>query len=79
MRSSAGVDFDVLSDPEGKVIDLLDLRHPEGRFDGVDLAQSATFLLSPEGEILWMKMAPNYRVRPEPQEILAAADQTLEG
>jgi peroxiredoxin len=73
MRASAGLSFDVLSDPEARVIDALDLRHPGAGPTGGDLAQSATFLLSPKGEILWMKVAENYRVRPHPDEILEAA------
>ena len=77
MRASAGLSFDVLSDPEGQVIDALDLRHAQAGPTGGDLAQSATYLLSPTGEILWMKVAENYRVRPHPEEILRAAVEHL--
>ena len=77
MRASAGLSFDVLSDPGGQAIDALDLRHAQAGPTGGDLAQSATYLLSPTGEILWMKVAENYRVRPHPEEILRAAAERL--
>jgi len=77
MRTWAGAEFDFLSDPEGRVIDLFDLRHAGGRADGVDIAQSASLLLSPEGRILWLKVAENYRMRPDPRAVLAAADAVL--
>jgi peroxiredoxin len=77
MRTWAGAEFDFLSDPEGKMIDLFDLRHTQGRADGVDIAQSASFLLSPEGQVLWFKVAENYRTRPDPSTVLAAADALI--
>lgn len=77
MRTWAAAEFDFLSDPTGQVIDLFDLRHTQGRADGLDIAQSASFLLSPEGRILWFKVAENYRMRPDPSVVLAAADALL--
>lgn len=63
-----------LSDPEGRLIDLLDLRHKGGGPEGLDIAQSASFLFAEDGTLLWHQLAPNYRVRPDPEEILAAYD-----
>lgn len=77
MRTWAGAEFDFLSDPEGRVIDLFDLRHRGAGPGGADIAQSASFLLSPEGRVLWLKVADNYRMRPDPKVILAAADALL--
>ena len=77
MRTWAGAQFDFLSDPEGRIIDLLDLRHVGANPAGGDIAQSASFLLSPEGRVLWFKVADNYRMRPDPQVILKAADALL--
>ena len=77
MRDSAGAEFPFLSDPEGELIDLLDARHVGGMVGGTDLAQSATFLITPDGEILWQRLAENYRVRPKPAEVLEVIDRRL--
>ena len=77
MRESAGADFDFLSDPSGELLDLLGIRHAGARFDGEDIAQSASFLIGPDGTVLWRELAANYRTRPAPSEILEAADRLL--
>lgn len=63
-----------LSDPEGRLLDLLGMRHEGAGPTGLDIAQSASFLLDADAKLLWHELAPNYRVRPEPEEILAAYD-----
>lgn len=63
-----------LSDPEGRLLDLLGLRHEGAGPGGGDIAQSASFLFQPDGTLLWHRVAENYRVRPEPETILAAYD-----
>jgi len=73
MKRSAGADFQFLSDPDGHILDLFAVRHTDGMGD-TDIAQSASFLLDAEGRIAWKRVAENYRVRPKPPEILAAAD-----
>lgn len=65
------------SDPDGVLMDLLDVRHQGGRADGVDIPQSASFLVAPDGTVLWKKLAPNYRVRPTPDDVLAAIERSL--
>ncbi len=75
MRSAAGAGFEFLSDPEGRLLELFGVRHASGRYDGADIAQSASFLLDAEGRVVWRKVAANYRVRPRPAEILAAAER----
>lgn len=77
MRSSAGAEFEFLSDPEGVLLDLFGIRHADAGPGGADIAQSASFLLDPEGRLVWQKVADNYRVRPRPAEILEAADESL--
>lgn len=77
MRTWSGADFDFLSDPEGRLLDLFDLRHMGANPTGGDIAQSASFLVSPDGTVLWLKVAENYRMRPDPKVILAAADALL--
>ena len=73
MRTSAGAEFEFVSDPEGVLLDLFGVRH-QGGMPGVDIAQSASFLLDRQGKLVWNRVAENYRVRPRPAEILAAAD-----
>lgn len=74
MRTSAGAGFPFLSDPAGRLLDLLDVRHAGGGHEGQDVAQSATFVLGPDGKVLWRHLAANYRQRPEPAAVLAAVD-----
>lgn len=74
MKNAAGAGFEFVSDPEGRLLDRLDVRHVGGTPEGGDTAQSASFLIAPDGRILWRKLAANYRVRPEPKEVLAAID-----
>lgn len=74
MRSSAGAEFDFLSDPEGRLLDILGLRHENGGPTG-DIAQSASFLLDRDGRVTWFRVAETYRVRPRPDEILAEVDE----
>ncbi len=74
MRSSAGAEFEFLSDPTGELLDLFGVRHPGAGPDGIDIAQSASFLLDSSGKLAWSRVAENYRVRPQPEEILEQVD-----
>ncbi len=76
MRELAQAEFEFLSDPEGQMLDLFGVRHVNG-MGGTDIAQSASFLLDAKGRLIWKRVAENYRVRPTPSEILAAADRLL--
>ncbi len=77
MRKSTGIELELVSDPEARLIGALGIRHEKGRADGADLAQSASFLLDASGRLVWKRVAENYRVRPRPREILDAADRLL--
>jgi peroxiredoxin len=74
MKTAAGAGFEFVSDAQFRLVDLLDIRHPAGSPEGGDIPQSAQFLIAPDGRVLWRHLAANYRVRPEPREILAAND-----
>lgn len=74
MQKAAGASFDFLSDADGKLLDLLDVRHLAAGPAGEDVAQSASFLIAPNGRVMWRQLAPNYRVRPRPEYILKAFD-----
>ncbi|MCG8456746.1 MAG: redoxin domain-containing protein [Holophagales bacterium] len=74
MRHASGASFEFLSDPEGRLLDLLRIRHEGASPTGGDVARSSSFLISPEGEILWAHLTPTYRLRPKPARILATID-----
>lgn len=77
MQRGTGAAFDFFSDRGMELVDLLGLRHAGGGPTGGDITQSASFLFSPQGEILWQHRAENYRVRPHPGEIVAEVDRLL--
>ena len=77
MRESSGAGFPFLSDPEGELMDAFGIRHDGGRMDGVDIAQSASFLVDSGGVVRWQRVATNYRLRPHPEEILEEIDRLL--
>jgi peroxiredoxin len=74
MKTAAGASFDFISDSQGRLVDLFDIRHSGGSPEGGDVPQSAHFLLSPDGRVLWRILATYYRVRPTPKDILAVID-----
>ena len=59
-------------------MDALGVRHEGAGPGDTDIAQSASFLIAPDGKLLWSKVAEDYSVRPEPEEVLAAIDQHLQ-
>lgn len=77
MRESAGATFTFLSDAEGALMDLLDVRHVAGRRDGTDIAQSVNALITPDGRIVWLHVNKDFRQRLEPAKILAVIDERL--
>lgn len=74
MQRSSKSNFLFVSDPSGKVLDLLDVRHAQGGDQGQDVAQSASFLIDGGGKVLWRNLAANYRERVPPAQIVAAID-----
>lgn len=63
------LDFQLLSDPDLKVIDTYSVRHPGGG-GGKDIARPATFILDREGVVRWRELTENYRIRVRPERIL---------
>ncbi len=70
------LDFDVtlLSDSRREVIAQYGLVHAEGH-GGEDIARPATFIIDRDGVVRWMKVAPNFMVRPAPEEVIEALDR----
>jgi peroxiredoxin len=73
LARTAGLEFPILSDPELRVIDAYGLRHVAAH-DGRDIALSATVLIDADGVVRWTTVTRNVRVRPAPEEVLAAID-----
>ncbi|CAN5244580.1 hypothetical protein BH23VER1_BH23VER1_29680 [soil metagenome] len=75
-RQKAKANFPVVSDPDGRLVDHLGLRHQGGNpATGKDIAQSASVIVGPDGEVIKMMRADNYRVRPRVDDLLEAARQ----
>ena len=63
------IEFPLLADPQLMAIDAYGLRHPNGG-PGGDVARPATFILDPEGRIVWRNLTDNWRVRVRPEPVL---------
>ena len=74
MKAKVKADFEIVFDENGKLVDLLGIRHKNGNpVQGQDLPQAASFLFDNKGKLIWYSLSENYRVRPSPGEILDAA------
>jgi peroxiredoxin len=70
----AGLDYQILSDPDFRLIDAYGLRHREAH-DGHDIALSASVLIDGQGIVRWTYVTENVRYRPTPSVVLAAVDR----
>ncbi len=74
MKHAVKATFEIAADEEGQLMDYLGLRHKGGNpIKKSDVPQIASFLFDASGKVIWSRVAENYRVRPYPGEILAAA------
>jgi peroxiredoxin len=62
--------FPILADTERRVLDAYDLRHEEGGEGGI--ARPATFVIDGDGIVRWRNLTDNYRLRPSPDDVVAA-------
>jgi peroxiredoxin len=68
--------FTFLSDPDGQVLDLLNIRHRGGRAqDGRDIAFPSQVLVDKSGMVRWTYQSEYYRVRASPEQVFAAIAQ----
>ena len=73
LRQRLSANFTILSDPQGGVLDTLNIRHRGGRAsDGGDVAYPAQILVDRQGVVRWTYESAYYRVRASPDEIFAA-------
>ena len=75
LRQSKGYTFPFLSDPDAKVIRQYGVLHPKGGEDGKDIARPAEYLLDAEGNIRWVNLTGDFRVRGRPEPVLEAIDR----
>ena len=69
--------YELLSDPSGRLVDAFGLRHKGGGPGGIDISRSASILLDTRGKVIWYSITPDFRVRPSPEDVLAAIDSVL--
>ena len=67
-----GLGYRIVSDPNLTVIDPYGLRHEQA--GQPPIAHPATFLIDANGTVRWRDVTDNYRLRPQPETILAAVD-----
>lgn len=73
LRRRLHCNFTFLTDPEGKVLDLLNIRHRGGRrADHGDIAYPTQVLVGRDGIVRWTYQSDYYRVRAAPEQIFAA-------
>jgi peroxiredoxin len=66
--------FTFLSDPDGVLLDALNIRHKGGREDGADIAFPTAVLVDGAGTVRWTYQSDTYRQRAEPEEVFAAIE-----
>jgi peroxiredoxin len=74
LARQAGLAYPILSDPELRTIDAYGLRHEHAGPEGADVARSASVLIDADGVVRWTFVTTNIRVRPTPDEVIAAVD-----
>lgn len=67
-----GLAFPILSDPELAATNAFGVRHVAGGTDGADIPRPATYVTD-AGVIRWRDLTDDFRVRPKPDDVLAAA------
>ena len=75
LRDRLKARFTFLSDPEGELLDILNIRHRGGRWDGADIAFPATILVDETGTIRWTYQSDTYRQRANPEAVFAAIQE----
>ena len=63
--------FPILADTERRVLGAYDLRHDGESPDGA-IARPATFVIDRDGVVRWRDLTDSYRLRPSPDDVLAA-------
>lgn len=67
---SAELEYSILSDAEGKMMDAYGVRHVGASMDGGDIARPAVFIVDGDGNIAWRMVTDNYRIRVRPETVI---------
>lgn len=71
-----GLNFDLLSDPDGATIEAYGLLFHEPYHDK-NVALPANFLLDRDGRIAWRRVSPRVNDRPAPAQVAEQIDRLL--
>lgn len=72
LRKHLKLGFTFLSDPEGKVLDLLNIRHRSAGPSGTDIAYPTQILVDSDGVVRWTYESAYERLRARPEQVLEA-------
>lgn len=72
----AELDYPILSDADGTMMDAFGVRHVGASMDGGDIARPAVFVIDTKGDIAWRKITDSYRVRVRPETVIEALKKT---
>ena len=75
LRERLKANFTFLSDPDGVLLDALNIRHSGGRQDGADIAFPTAVLVDETGKVQWTFQSDTFRERARPEDIFAAFDR----
>ena len=70
-----GYSFTFLCDPKGEVIRSYDLMHEKRGPGAADISRPAEFLIDPQGNVRWVNLTDDYRVRLRAEEALKVLDR----
>jgi len=85
LKAAKDLGMIMLSDPELKIIDKFNLRHPDALAptpkEGIrrPLAIPTTFFVNGNGIVEWIDQADDYRIRSDADRVLAAVKDSLDG
>lgn len=71
LRERVGAGYIFLSDPEGLVLDRLNIDHHTPNPSGMDIPIPTQILVDREGIVRWIYQPSNYRIRARPETVLA--------
>ena len=74
LKERLGSSFTFLSDTDGVLLDVLNIRHVDGHPDG-DIAYPTSVLVDEQGVVRWTYETETYRQRARPEEVLEAIEQ----
>ena len=72
LSERVGTGFTFLSDPDGRLLDQLNISHTTPNPTGKDIPIPTQILVDKSGVVRWIYQPPNYRIRARPETVLKA-------